>query len=150
MGQRFPLLSSVLKRFHHLQHVRGNNLVMDSPPCSTSAPHSLYQIYRTYPRERLEVHPIRWTGRHLEILQCTFSSPSLPHCKPTRHVHPGGDRRAAAYAFRFESAYGLGFRRQCMWELLVHRDGPLLPVESVAPTLASNSTYLYLVISPRQ
>lgn len=39
---------------------------------------SIKQLVRLYCRERLMVKPAEWTGRHLELLQCSFeSSPAL-------------------------------------------------------------------------
>lgn len=36
---------------------------------------SIYQITRLHCRERLIVHPLEWTDRHLELLQCVFGQP---------------------------------------------------------------------------
>ncbi|KAH7131501.1 hypothetical protein B0J13DRAFT_105320 [Dactylonectria estremocensis] len=33
---------------------------------------SVDEIIRRHPRERLFVQPVEWTGRHLELLQCSF------------------------------------------------------------------------------
>lgn len=37
---------------------------------------SIYQRIRLHCRERLIVHPLEWTDRHLELLQCSFERPS--------------------------------------------------------------------------
>ncbi|KKO96962.1 hypothetical protein THAR02_10933 [Trichoderma harzianum] len=49
------------------------------PPWPSSPPDalSLYGIARRYCRERILVDPLRWTNRQLELLQISFSEPSL-------------------------------------------------------------------------
>lgn len=40
---------------------------------------SLRQLQLLHPRERLQVHPLLWTSRHLHLLRCPFAdAPSLP------------------------------------------------------------------------
>ncbi|KAM0255048.1 hypothetical protein ACHAQJ_006197 [Trichoderma viride] len=51
-----------------------------SPP---KAPLSLYDIARRYCREGIIVQPLNWTGRHLELLQCSFGK--LSYALPTMH-----------------------------------------------------------------
>ena len=34
---------------------------------------SIFQLTSTYPRERLFVHPLIWTARHLDLLHCQFT-----------------------------------------------------------------------------
>ncbi|KAL7958819.1 hypothetical protein V8C34DRAFT_313821 [Trichoderma compactum] len=51
------------------------------PPLETL---SIKQLLRLHPRDRLLVRPLEWTGRHLEVLQCSFEdsrppSPSQEH-----------------------------------------------------------------------
>ncbi|KAF3067751.1 hypothetical protein CFAM422_008331 [Trichoderma lentiforme] len=49
------------------------------PPWPSSPPDalSLYGIARRYCRERILVDPLHWTNRQLELLQISFSEPSL-------------------------------------------------------------------------
>ncbi|KJZ78256.1 hypothetical protein HIM_02294 [Hirsutella minnesotensis 3608] len=42
----------------------------------SDAPLTILQLARRHSRERLLVAPIRWTGRQLELFQCTFQGPS--------------------------------------------------------------------------
>ncbi|RFU73819.1 hypothetical protein TARUN_8425 [Trichoderma arundinaceum] len=44
-------------------------------PASPPAPLSLYGIARLHCREEILISPLRWTGRHLELLQCSFGKP---------------------------------------------------------------------------
>ncbi|KAK0764286.1 hypothetical protein N5P37_003685 [Trichoderma harzianum] len=51
------------------------------PPLETL---SIKQLIRSHPRDKLLVRPLEWTGRHLEVLQCSFEdspppSPSQEH-----------------------------------------------------------------------
>ncbi|KAL6882524.1 hypothetical protein HDV57DRAFT_517498 [Trichoderma longibrachiatum] len=112
-----------------------------SSPSSTSesspqASLSLYGIARRYCREEILVTPLRWTGRHLELLQCSFDEP-LP--EPTT---------AAAYSTTeadfseqrsgtphledfFRYYYKAAFREQGI-RLLLTRDGcPLIAYDSI-------------------
>ncbi|PGH00051.1 hypothetical protein AJ79_08322 [Helicocarpus griseus UAMH5409] len=44
---------------------------------------SIYELARLYCRERLLVDPLWWTGRHVELLQFTFETPTIaPNPKP--------------------------------------------------------------------
>ncbi|KAK2803530.1 hypothetical protein FQN50_006965 [Emmonsiellopsis sp. PD_5] len=44
---------------------------------------SIHHVVRLHPRERLWVHPLLWTARHLELLQVTFEEPvHAPDCLP--------------------------------------------------------------------
>ncbi|KAL7812796.1 hypothetical protein V8C26DRAFT_436794 [Trichoderma gracile] len=44
-------------------------------------PLSINQLLRLHCRERLFVHPVEWTHRHLELLECSFE-PSTPEPAP--------------------------------------------------------------------
>jgi hypothetical protein len=99
---------------------------LPSPSDSVSSrPLSLHQILTLYSRERLLVHPLRWTSRHLELLQCSFGQPTR---KATRHEPP---YKCAKQARDLASAYGLGFRRGCAERLTSDENGPLVRVKSV-------------------
>ncbi|KJZ70344.1 hypothetical protein HIM_10273 [Hirsutella minnesotensis 3608] len=52
-----------------------------SPPAAV--PLSVSQLVRAHSRERLLVRPTSWTQRHLELLGCSFSGPSLAPAGPT-------------------------------------------------------------------
>lgn len=47
----------------------------DAPPAAAPAA-SIHQLIRLHSRERLIVHPLKWTHRHLELLQCLFEEPT--------------------------------------------------------------------------
>lgn len=44
----------------------------DSSAPGTPDPMSLYGIVRKYNREELHVNPLKWTRRHMELLNCSF------------------------------------------------------------------------------
>ena len=46
-----------------------------SPPFLSPAALSVFELARINCRERLLVPPIQWTGRHVELLQCSFEEP---------------------------------------------------------------------------
>ncbi|KAH0493752.1 hypothetical protein TgHK011_000403 [Trichoderma gracile] len=51
------------------------------PPKAPTTPLSINQLLRLHCRERLFVHPVEWTHRHLELLECSFA-PSTPEPAP--------------------------------------------------------------------
>jgi hypothetical protein len=101
------------------------------PDSSPPQPLSLSQILRLHPRERLLVHPLQWTARHLELLQCSFDAPAPADGRRLRHEPPHGERRAAKLAYRMTSTYGSGFRERDIRDLLAHQDGPLKSIKFV-------------------
>ncbi|KAL7817010.1 hypothetical protein V8C44DRAFT_270235 [Trichoderma aethiopicum] len=46
------------------------------PKAPTASPLSINQLLRLHCRERLAVHPVEWTHRHLELLECSFGQPT--------------------------------------------------------------------------
>lgn len=46
------------------------------PKALTASPLSINQLLRLHCRERLAVHPVEWTHRHLELLECSFGWPT--------------------------------------------------------------------------
>ncbi|KAL6698077.1 hypothetical protein J3F84DRAFT_366430 [Trichoderma pleuroticola] len=62
---------------------------MGSNPPSQSRPPletlSIKQLFRLHPRDKLLVRPLEWTGRHLEVLQCSFED-SIPPSPSQEHL----------------------------------------------------------------
>ncbi|KAL7915892.1 hypothetical protein GGI35DRAFT_430916 [Trichoderma velutinum] len=56
------------------------------PPLETL---SIKQLLRLHPRDKLLVHPLEWTSRHVEVLQCSFedSPPPPPSQKHLDELH---------------------------------------------------------------
>lgn len=53
------------------------------------SPLSIYQLLRIHCRERLIVHPLLWTNRQLELLQCSFGEFSVAPPSVSRSVFAG-------------------------------------------------------------
>src|SRR6266566_8644736 len=98
---------------------------MDSHSSSTA---SLYHLARLNCRERLLVDPLRWTGRHLELLQCSFKDPSP--ASPTM-AHQSGHRggRASHHIQRLIS--GRAATRNDAMQNILASPGSLLLAKSV-------------------
>ncbi|KAK3300397.1 uncharacterized protein B0H64DRAFT_14662 [Chaetomium fimeti] len=99
-----------------------------SPSDSDLQPLSLHQILCLHPRERLLVHPVQWTSRHLELLNCSFELPSPAVLKRARLCPPFNERKAGGRARRFATTFGLGGRRHAIETLLEDESGPLTAI----------------------
>lgn len=43
---------------------------------------SIYELARRYSREEILVEPLKWTGRHLQLLEFSFTEPCAANPKP--------------------------------------------------------------------
>ncbi|KAH0497167.1 hypothetical protein TgHK011_004496 [Trichoderma gracile] len=97
---------------------------------------SLYGIARRHCREEILVTPLRWTGRHLELLQCSFAEPlSEPITAATYSMteEDFSEQRSGTLHLEdfFRYYYKAQFREQGI-RLLLTRDGcPLVAYDSV-------------------
>lgn len=99
---------------------------------------SLHRILCLHPRERLLLHPVKWTSRHLELLNCSFELPSPAVLNRARLYPPSNERKAAGRAHRLATAFGLGFRmRDNIVSLLENESGPLISVRFVMHSSSS-------------
>ncbi|KAH6650722.1 hypothetical protein F5144DRAFT_57965 [Chaetomium tenue] len=89
---------------------------------------SLHRILCLHPRERLLLHPVKWTSRHLELLNCSFELPSRAVLNRARFYPPSNERKAAGRARRLATAFGLGFRMHDIVSLLENESGPLISI----------------------
>lgn len=49
---------------------------------------SMLQLITTHPRERLFVHPLLWTGRHLDLLRCEFFDGGIIGAQSAHQAQP--------------------------------------------------------------
>ncbi|TFB05117.1 hypothetical protein CCMA1212_002416, partial [Trichoderma ghanense] len=61
--------------FFHIQQFRAEQMAPTMPPKAPTATPSINQLLRLHCRERLVLHPVEWTHRHLELLECSFEQP---------------------------------------------------------------------------
>ncbi|KAL7791939.1 hypothetical protein V8C37DRAFT_140108 [Trichoderma ceciliae] len=109
-----------------------------SPTESGSRPAalSLYGIARRYCREEILVSPLRWTGRHLELLQCSFSGP-LPEpvtaaATSVTEADYSDERTGTPYLHDFFNYYYKApFREQGIRFLLTTDQCPLIAICSI-------------------
>lgn len=97
------------------------------PPLETL---SIKQLLRLHPRDKLLVHPLEWTGRHLEVLQCSFED-SLPPPPSQGHLDEVGGipaTRAFIYSMKKMTADEVWLRRDAAIRYIVGSDDcPLRP-----------------------
>jgi hypothetical protein len=105
---------------------------------------SLHRILCLHPRERLLLHPVKWTNRHLELLNCSFELPTPAVFKGAHLFPPPNEREAAGRARRLATTFGLGFRMRDIVSLLENKSGPLISVSFVTrPFSLFKSRYSY-------
>ncbi|KAL7919378.1 hypothetical protein ACQKWADRAFT_206605 [Trichoderma austrokoningii] len=99
------------------------------------APLSLFDITRRNNREELYINPVRWTGRHTELLNFFFHGP-YPEPKTAASVeraqyseHRSGTRHLKDF---FNFYYKSVMREQGIWQLITTDSCPLMIYE---PTL---------------
>ncbi|OTA08493.1 hypothetical protein A9Z42_0001940 [Trichoderma parareesei] len=103
---------------------------------SSQAALSLYGIARRHCREEILVTPLRWTGRHLELLQCSFGKPLAEPTTAATHSMTEEDyseERSGTLHLEdfFRYYYKAQFREQGI-RLLLTRDGsPLVAYDAV-------------------
>lgn len=91
---------------------------------------SIKQLLRLYPRDKLLVHPLEWTGRHLEVLQCSFkdSIPPSPSQEHLDEVDGIPATKGFVYAMRKMAANEIWLRRDAAIRYIVGSDDcPLRP-----------------------
>ncbi|KAL7796903.1 hypothetical protein V8C43DRAFT_329313 [Trichoderma afarasin] len=97
------------------------------PPLETL---SIKQLLRLHPRDKLLVHPLEWTGRHVEVLQCSFED-SLPPPPSQEHLDEVDGIPATkgfVYAMRKMAANEIWLRRDAAIRYIVGSDDcPLRP-----------------------
>jgi hypothetical protein len=88
------------------------------------SPLSISELISAYPRERLYVHPLLWTRRHLSLLGCEFSDDgilSIP--PPPTTIHPpsthnqlgiGNDNEATWVELHFAEQYSDTNKARCL------------------------------------
>lgn len=97
-----------------------------SPPLETL---SIKQLVRLHPRDKLLVRPLEWTGRHLEVLQCSFEdspppSPSQEHLDEIDRI----PAKESMYAMKKMATGGVWQRREASIRYIVGSDDcPLRP-----------------------
>ncbi|QYT03852.1 hypothetical protein H0G86_010799 [Trichoderma simmonsii] len=113
------------------QRVDGTDTSAPSQPQWPSSPPdtlSLYGIARRYCRERILVDPLRWTNRQLELLQISFSEPSL--APPPGISKYTGKRAGLTLINDYYDKYHDYYRRvDCVRSLFEEERGPF----AVAP-----------------
>lgn len=93
-----------------------------SEPAAAAAPSlSISQLVRLHRKERLLVHPIHWTDRHLELLGCSFDVSRAPSTAPPVLFGKQGSGHLR-YAIQ-DRNWNLFFREGALCHLLA-RDGP--------------------------
>ncbi|KAL5086054.1 hypothetical protein Trisim1_009682 [Trichoderma cf. simile WF8] len=104
-----------------------SQLSQSGPPLETL---SIKQLLRLHPRDKLLVHPLEWTGRHLEVLQCSFED-SLPPPPSQEHLDEVDGIPATkgfVYAMRKMAANEIWLRRDAAIRYIVGSDDcPLRP-----------------------
>ncbi|KAL7947729.1 hypothetical protein V8C42DRAFT_363295 [Trichoderma barbatum] len=97
---------------------------------------SLYGIARQHCREEIIITPLRWTGRHLELLKCSFEKPLPEPLTPATYAITEADYSDERSGTRnleefFRYYYKAPFREQGI-RLLLTTDGcPLAPYDAL-------------------
>jgi hypothetical protein len=95
------------------------------------APLSIFGITQRYCREELYVSPIRWTGRHAELLHFSFSGPFpepvTPACIETTEAEYSEERSGTRHLKDFfDYYYKPVMREQGIWLLITTDTCPLV------------------------
>lgn len=127
-----------------------NNTASTSSSTAESAPPqialSLYGIARRHCREEIIISPLRWTGRHLELLQCSFSKP-LPEpvtaaANSVTEADYSKERSGTPHLHEFFHYYYKALFREQGIRLLLTTDGCPLTALFVIPFSLSHTVLL--------
>ncbi|KAL7794504.1 hypothetical protein V8C37DRAFT_375800, partial [Trichoderma ceciliae] len=108
-----------------------------SAPASTQTPPtssdilSIRQIARLYAGEQIIVSPITWTGRHIELLRCSFTDPIFLSSNTELKFPPEHDGHAYVKGY-LRSWMKYTYRQKSLQRLLTAPECPLRSRPSVA------------------
>ncbi|KJZ74391.1 hypothetical protein HIM_06201 [Hirsutella minnesotensis 3608] len=89
-----------------------------------SPPLSINQLALNHCRERLFVHPLFWTNRQLELLQCSFNDPCP--APPLTSIHFTGELSGLPFVVRLFKRQQMLDRERSILDILAHSECPLI------------------------
>lgn len=123
------------------QSVEGTDASAPSqPPWPSSPPDalSLYGIARRHCRERILVDPLHWTNRQLELLQISFSEPSLAP-PPDISKYTGKSAGLTLINDYYEKYHDFYKRVDCICSLFEEERGPFAFIPCAIYRTSTNS-----------